>query len=171
MRTFIIAACCFTLSVTAVSAQEKSIREFRRQYCKAAATESITIGGLALSFARWGMSFDDGKDRDAAAVKHLLNNVRKVKIQTITNGNGRTISGEAIAELRKNLEEREHFEPLMEVRDKGSLIHILNKGKEDELGNLVMLVQDTDDFMIVSLHTSLKIADINSLIRQFAKNN
>jgi len=80
------------------------------------------------------------------------------------------VSGDDIADLKSNLQRNEHFDMLMEVRDKGNLVHVLNKGNDDELGNVVMLIQEQSDFVIVNLKTTLKFSEINSLIRQFASN-
>jgi len=169
MKSFIIAAGCFLLSATAVSAQDKSLREFRNKYRGAAETHTVGLGSFSMRLAGWCLSFDDS-DADAGAIKHALKNVRRVKIYTISNVNGTTVSNDDIADLKSNLQRNENFDLLMEVRDKGSLVHVLNKGKDDELGNVVMLVQDQQDFVIVNLQTTLKIAEINSLIRQFASN-
>jgi hypothetical protein len=170
MKSLIIAACCFGLSATAVVAQDKSLREFRNKYRGSAETHKVALGPFSMKMAGWCLSFDDDDDADLRTVKHLLKNVHRVKVYTITNVNGTTVKGEDITQLKNNLEHREHFDVLMEVRDKGSLIHVLNKGKDDELGKVVMLVQDENDFIIVNLDTNLKVADINSLIRQFASN-
>lgn len=169
MKSFIIAAGCFLLSASAVTAQDRCLREFRNKHRANAEVHTVSVGGFSMKLAGWCLSFADD-DADAKSVKHALNNVRRVKIYTISNVNGSTVSGDEIADLKSNLERNEHFDMLMEVRDKGSLVHILNKGKDDELGNVVMLIQDASDFVIVNLQTTMKISEVNSLIRQFASN-
>ncbi|MGO4291491.1 DUF4252 domain-containing protein [Chitinophaga sp. RAB17] len=169
MKSFIIAAGCFLLSASAVSAQDRCLREFRNKHRANAEVHTVSVGGFSMKLAGWCLSFA-GDDADAKSVKHALNNVRRVKVYTISNVNGSTVSRDEIADLKSNLERNEHFDMLMEVRDKGSLVHILNKGKDDELGNVVMLIQDASDFVIVNLQTTMKISEVNSLIRQFASN-
>lgn len=169
MKSFIIAAGCFLLSASAVTAQDRCLREFRNKHRANAEVHTVSLGGFSMKLAGWCLSFADD-DADAKSVKRALNNVRRVKIYTISNVNGSTVSGDEIADLKSNLERNEHFDMLMEVRDKGSLVHILNKGKDDELGNVVMLIQDASDFVIVNLQTTMKISEVNSLIRQFASN-
>jgi hypothetical protein len=169
MKSFIIAAGCFLLTASAVSAQDRCLREFRNKHRANAEVHTVAVGGFSLQLAGWCMSFA-GEDADAKSIKHALKNVRRVKVYTISNVNGSTVSYDDIAELKSNLQRNEHFDMLMEVRDKGSLIHVLNKGNDDELGHVIMLVQDEKDFVIVNLQTTLKIAEVNSLIRQFASN-
>lgn len=169
MKSFIIAAGCVLLSASAVSAQDRCLREFRNKHRAGSEVHTVSMGGVSLKLAGWCLSFADD-DADAKSVKHALKNVQKVKIYTISNVNGSTVSGEDIAELKSNLQRNEHFDLLMEVREKGNLVHVLNRGNDDELGNVVMLVQDQSDFVIVNLQTTLKMSDVNSLIRQFASN-
>jgi hypothetical protein len=169
MKSLLIAACCLALSATALKAQDKCLREFRNKYRGAAETHTLSAGSFSLKLAGWCLSFDE-EDADARTVRHALKNVQRVKVYTISNRNGNTASSEDIADLKSNLQRNENFDLLMEVRDKGNLIHVLNKGKDDELGNVVMLVQDDQDFVMVNLQTTLKISDVNSLIRQFASN-
>ena len=169
MKSFIIAAGCFLLSASAVSAQDKCLREFRNKHRANAEVHTVSLGGFSLKMVGWCLSFADD-DADAQSVKHALKNVRRVKVYTISNVNGTTVSGDDIADLKSNLQRNENFDMLMEVRDKGNLVQILNKGNEDELGNVVMLIQEESDFVIVNLQTTLKFSEINSLIRQFASN-
>ena len=169
MKSFIIAAGCLLLSASAVSAQDRALREFRNKHRANGEVHTVSVGGFSLKMAGWCLSFA-GEDADAKSVKHALQNVRRVKVYTISNVNGTTVSGDDIADLKSNLQRNEHFDMLMEVRDKGNLVHILNKGNDDELGNVVMLIQEESDFVIVNLQTTLKFSEINSLIRQFASN-
>lgn len=169
MKTFIISICLVAGSLVTATAQDKCLRQFRESYRGKAEVHSVRVGALPLRFAGWVMSFDSD-DKDAKAVKLMLKGVKKVKVYSIENFNGATVTGEDITRLKNDLQRKDNFEPLMEVRDKGSMIHVLNKGKDDELGNVVMLVQDDNEFLMVNLQTNLKITDINSLIRQFASN-
>lgn len=170
MKSLIIATSCFLLSATAISAQDRCLREFRNKHRSNSEVHTVAIGGFTMKMAGWCLSFADDDDKDAQTVKHALKNVRRVKVYTISNVNGNTISGEDIAELKSNLQRNEHFDMLMEVREKNNLVHVLNKGNDDELGNVIILLQDEQDFVMVNLQTTLKISDVNTLIRQFASN-
>ncbi|SEW50811.1 DUF4252 domain-containing protein [Chitinophaga arvensicola] len=169
MKSLLIAAGCLLLSATAVKAQDKSLRQFRNKYKGSAEVHTLKVGNFAFKLGSLCLSFDN-TDSDAKALRHAIKNVQRVKMYTISNVKGGTVSQDDIADLKSNLQRNENFDLLMEVREKGSLVHILNKGKDDELGNVVMLVQDENEFLIVNLQTSLKMSDINELIQQFASN-
>lgn len=169
MKSLLIAAGCLFLSATAVKAQDKCLREFRNKYKGSAEVHTVKVGNFAFKLGSLCLSFDNS-DKDARALSHAIKNISRVKIYTISNLNGGTVSADDIADLKSNLQRNENFDLLMEVREKGSLVHILNKGNEDELGNVVMLVQDDNEFVIVNLKTTLKMNDISELIQQFASN-
>ena len=169
MKSLLIAAGCMFLSATAVKAQDKCLREFRNKYKGSAEIHTVNLGKFALNLGSLCLSFDN-EDADAKAMGHALKGIQKVKVYTISNVKGGTVSYDDIADLKSNLQRNENFDLLMEARENGSRVHILNKGKDDELGNVVMLVQEENEFVIVNLQTTLKIADINHLIRQFASN-
>ncbi|NLR77626.1 DUF4252 domain-containing protein [Chitinophaga eiseniae] len=165
MKAFIIAGCCL-LAAVAVKAQDRSLREFRNKYRHCSEVHTISIGGFAMRLTGFCLSFsDDSKD-----MKGVMRGIQKAKVYTITNVNGNTVNSQDIADLKSNLLRNDHFDELMDVRDKNSRVHILNKGTDDELGKVVMLIQDESDFVIVNLQTTLKMSDINTLIRQFASN-
>ncbi|MFY0255598.1 DUF4252 domain-containing protein [Chitinophaga sp. 30R24] len=168
MKAFLIATCCLTLATSTAVAQEKSLRAFRNKY-RSAETHTLSLGSFPMRFASWYISFDK-EDADSKAVSHALKHVKRLKMYTITNINGDTVNYDDIADLKSNLQRNDHFDLLMEVREKNSLVHVLNKGTDDELGNVVLLIQDDKQFVIVNLQTSLKMADVNSLIQQFAAN-
>ncbi|WP_158563369.1 DUF4252 domain-containing protein [Chitinophaga silvatica] len=169
MKKYIIALGCL-LGVATTQAQTKSIKAFKEKYKNNAETQTFSMGGLKLKLLSFCLTFDDSDD--ATTVKNTLDNVRKVKIYTISNSKGSLIDPQDITDLKNTLRRNDHFDMLMEVRDKENLVQVLNKSNnDDELGNVVMLVQDQNDFVIVNLETTLKISDVNKLVKQFASNN
>ncbi|MBC9910164.1 DUF4252 domain-containing protein [Chitinophaga varians] len=169
MKKLLLGGCLLLASVSTVLAQDKSLREFRNKYRGKADVVSVKIGSFPLRLAGFVMSFSSG-DEEVKKLRPILKDIRKIKVHTIENPHGANVSNEDVATLMQQLQTKDHLETLMEVRDKGTLVHILNKGKDDELGNVVMLVQEDNEFLIVNLQTKLKIADINRLINQFASN-
>ena len=166
MKRYLLAlGCLFT--VATIQAQTKTIRDFRNKYKGSSETESIKVGGFALKLAGLCLSFDE--DDDSQALKYTINNVKRVKLYNFSNIKGETINPDDIIDLKNTLCRNDHFDVLMEVRDKNEQIHILNRSEtEEELGDVVMLVQDQDNLLIVNLNTTLKISDVNRLIKQFA---
>lgn len=169
MKKLLLGGCLLLASVSTILAQDKSLREFRNKYRGKADVISVKIGSFPLRMAGFVMSFSSD-DEDVKTLRPILKDVRKIKVHTIENPQGANVTSEDVAALMHRLQTKDHFETLMEVRDKGNMVHILNKGKDDELGNVVMLIQEDNEFLMVNLETKLKMADINRLINQFASN-
>lgn len=167
MKTFLVATTCL-LAVATTQAQTRSIRTFNNKYKGKSEIQHISVGGFSLRLAGFILKVD-GDDKDAQTLGQTLNRVKRAKIYTIADGS--QVDPNDIADLKNSLTRNDHFDVLMEVRDKQSIIEVLNKSEnEDELGNVVMLIRDEKDFVIVNVETTLKISDVNKLINQFAYN-
>ena len=170
MKYCAIILVCFVLAVNSATAQKRELRKFYREQRGNAETFKIGLGYVTLRLASWIIPAKLVGE-DGAQFKHLLSKVQRFKMYAISSYQGNdSVQTAAIQKLTKKLVEKEHFEPLVDVRDGGSIVHLLSKGKDDELGNVIVLVQDEHDFLIVHLHTHLLISDVNQIIRQFAKN-
>jgi hypothetical protein len=150
-------------------AQRKYLKEFRNAHRSEAQTFTVGVGSVPLRLASWIIPADAIDQESGMQVKHLVRKIRNVKLYTISMDD-RPVSGEEIIALKNKLIHKAGFESLMEVRDKGSIVHVLNKGNDDEIGNLVLLVQDEKDMVMVNLRTSLKMEDLNPLIHHFTDN-
>jgi len=164
-------ALCLTAAASPAFSQQKYLKKFQRNYYDRAETHRIGLGFL-IKVGRGLIPARLIGDEDVTTIKHLLKKVSKLKIYTITPDNHEAVAADDIVRLRQTLVDKAHLEPLLEVRDKESHVYMLNKGKNDELGNVVMLVQDDEDMVMLHFHTRLKMEDIQDLInRSIAKND
>ncbi|WP_291910637.1 DUF4252 domain-containing protein [Chitinophaga sp. CB10] len=170
MKTFLI-GCGMLLLAGTVSAQEKSIREFKNSFKGKADLTTVHLGSFAMKLAGLVIKMDKEDDPEAEAAKKLISKVKNVRIYSFENLDSTAIADNDVYRLKRNLEVKDHYELLMEVREQNNLVHILNKGRNDELGDLVMLIQGDRDLTVINLHTTLTIADVNGLVKQFASNN
>ncbi len=158
---------CLAFLAGPATAQKKYLKKFQRQCADSAETVRVGLGflvkvGGALIPARL---IGDEND-DAVVAKRLMKKISRLKVYYIDG----PVNNESLHQLRRNLIEKEHMDELMTVRDESSTVYMLNKGKDDELGNVVMLVKDEGELVMVHLHTSLLISDVQNLINHFAKN-
>jgi hypothetical protein len=157
------------LAVSPAMAQRKHLRKFYREYRGDAVRIKIGVGRVPLKLASWIMPASVMKE-EGVPLKRLLSKVQKIKVYTISGGGEYKVNTADIQRLKSTLIEKDKFEPLMEVRHDGSNIFMLNKGTEEELGNVVIFVQSEADFVIVNLRTHLHMNDVNQLIEGFARN-
>ena len=164
--TTVIVALLFV--VQPLKAQKRELRKFYYQHREHAASFKIGIGGVWLKMASWIVPASVEAE-DGMPLKRLLSKVHHLKIYTLEGDDDQPVETADIQNLKDKLVNKRKFESLMEVRHEHSIVHLLNKGKNDEIGELVMLVQDEKDFVIIHLHTNLHMSDINFLVQAFAK--
>lgn len=169
MKYFSILVAALLLAVSPAMAQKRSLRKFYRAHRGDAFTFRIGVGRVPLKLASWIVPKSAMKE-DSIPLKHLLSRVQKVKVYTISGDERPAVDIADMQQLKKTLIEKDKFEPLVEVREGNSVVHLLNRGKDDELGRVVILVQDESDFVMVNLRTTLQMKDVNMLIKGFAKN-
>ncbi|PWV51767.1 DUF4252 domain-containing protein [Chitinophaga sp. S165] len=169
MKYYSILIVLLMLAVSPAMAQKKALRKFYREHRGDAFTFRIGVGRVPLKLASWIVPASAMKE-DSVPLKHLLSKVQKVKVYTISGDERPAVDIADMQRLKQTLIDKDHFEPLLEVREGNSLVHLLNRGKEDELGHVVILVQDESDFVMVNLRTTLQMKDVNMLVKGFAKN-
>jgi len=160
----VLSLVAFLFLTTSTQAQDRLLSQFYHAHRGVAVTFKIGVGSIPMRFVA-NMIPNDSKNNSADA-KLLFSKIRKIKIYAMEGYDG-PIPTSDLLKLKKKLIDKEHFDVLMEVRDHGSFVHVLNKGADDELGNVVLLIQDEKDIVMVHLHTSLKVDDINMLINEF----
>lgn len=166
MKQLTIAIVTVLLCCSSAVAQKKCLKRFFREQKGMSFGIKIGVGALPLRIAS---SFIPA-DSETVALKHMLRHVQHVKVYAISGNRGEVVTPADVEKLKNTLQLKEHFEPLVDVRNGSSFVHVLNRGTEDELGNVIMLVQDENNFVIVHLRTTLDMKDVNGLIQQFAKN-
>lgn len=171
MKRSCIICLCLLLAAVPALCQQKYLKQFQREYADRATTFSMGLGFL-LKIGRPFVPAHAFGDEDGAIIKRMLNKVSRMKVYMISADDSETIDNKDIRRLQQTLIRRSGLEPLLEVRDHGSTVYMLNKGKGDELGNVVLLVKDEKDLVMLHFHTSMLMSDIQDLIdRSVAKNN
>lgn len=167
MKYIAIIAIVLLFAVSPAMAQKKSLRAFYREYRGECTGVRIGVGRVPLKLASWIIPANG--DEDTRQIKRVLGRVHKVKVYTLAGASKDLIDITAIRRLKETLISKDGFESLVEVRHEGAMVYMLNKGKDDELGNVVILVQDEADFVMVNLRTKLHTDDVNALIQGFVK--
>jgi hypothetical protein len=162
----------FLLVAGPAMGQKKCLRKFYHEQRRGqhAETFKIGLGRLTMKFANLFIPAHL-MEEDGIPFKRLISSVHRMKLYAISgDGPDSTVETTSIQRLKQQLIDKYKFESLVDVRHEGSIVHLLNKGDEDNVGHLIVLVQDAHDFVILDLRTSLKISDINQVVRQLAKN-
>lgn len=171
MKRYILLSACLLLGAMPALCQQKYLKSFQREYYDKATTFRMGLGFLI----RLGGSvipasaFDD---QEGAIIKRMLRKVSSMKLYVISAEDSETINSKDVRRLQQTLIRKSGLEPLLEIRDKSSSVYMLNKGKGDELGNVVMLIKEEKELVMLHFHTSMVMSDIQDLIdRSVARNN
>lgn len=171
MKRLSITCLCLLLAAAPALCQQKYLKRFQRQYYGKANTFRMGLGFLVkMGAAVMPARAIDGED--GVLIKSMLRKVSRLKLYMITAEDSSTIDSKDISRLKQTLINKSGLEPLLEVRDEGSSVFMLNKGEGDELGNVVVLVRDEKELVMLHFRTSMHLSDIQPLIdRALAKNN
>jgi hypothetical protein len=168
MKLLSITCLCLLLAAGPALSQGKYLKEFQQEYSgnantfRMGLTFFIKMGGMVVPARALG-------DEDGVIVKRLLKKVSYLKVYMVSGAD--SIDNGSIRRLRQKLINKSHLEPLLEIRDQGSTVFMMNKGKGDELGNVVLLVKDEQDLVMVHFHTSMLMSDIQDLIDRSVAHN
>jgi hypothetical protein len=163
LTAFSIALFAGMLLVTqTANAQSALLRDFRKSYWGKGETFTIGLGFVPLRMAGVFIT-KNSFEGEGRQVKRLLRKIRKIRIHTIESAD---IAKEDVAQLKASLVKK-RFEPLMEVRDKGSRVEIMSRGSEKKLGKVVMLVQDDSEMVMVALNTRISMDDLAKAAKYF----
>jgi hypothetical protein len=165
MRLLTITCICLLLAAAPAIAQKKYLKKFQREHRHNASTLRIGLGfwvkmGGAILPAR----AIDGEE--GVIIKRMLRKTGRMKLYLISGADSSVINNGDIRQLRQTLATRSGLEPLFEIRDQGSYIYMMNKGKGEELGNVVLLIRDEQDLAILHFHTRMQMSDIQDLINR-----
>jgi hypothetical protein len=169
MKLAISILLCLVLAAGPAFSQKKYLKQFQREY--RGETETLRIGlGFWIKVGGAVIPAHLIGDEDVTTVKRLLKKVSRLKVYMISAKDSGTIDNMAIHRLKQTLIDKVHMEPLLEVRDQGSTVYMLNKGKGDELGDVVVLIKDGGDLVMMDLHSRLHMSDIQDLLNRYVAN-
>ena len=60
--------------------------------------------------------------------------------------------------------QKQNYEPMISVRERGQDVQIFAKGKKDKLKKILILVKSDDEFVMMDMKTKIRTKDLNRLI-------
>ena len=164
MKNLLICIFLFSFSISAHS-QNRSIKNFYHKHKKEEGTRNFVIPGFLIWFGT-GIANEMVKDEEA---KVFLKFAKKFKtMRFLVQEDNNTISREDYNQLVAGAK-KSNYEELISVKDKGTTVHIMGRGKKDKLKNLLVLVSAEDSFVMMSMKTKIRTKDLNRLINDIMK--
>lgn len=119
----------------------------------------IWIGG--------GIAQSAVQDPNAKAGLRLARKVKKLRFMATEGDN--PITAAEVSDFITNIRST-GYEDLLIVQDGSSTVHMLSREKKEKLKNLVILVNDEEEFVFMDMKSRLKYEDLTGLANSFLKN-
>ncbi|MEL6637289.1 MAG: DUF4252 domain-containing protein [Bacteroidota bacterium] len=144
-----------------VQAQNKTIRQFYRQYKKAEKTRNFIVPGFLIKLGT-GLARDLVKSDDQYELLRLARKIRSARILYAEDRNPvpRTAMLQFLDDMRAS-----PFEELLRIQADGTNVEIMIDENGKKIKGLFIMVAEEDGFVMFHLKTRIKYKDLNRLIR------
>jgi hypothetical protein len=157
-------ALCLMLAISLTSfAQTKSINKFYRQYKH---QEEVTNFSLPGWLIRFGLGISGEKKNMEEVELTLVKSLKKVRL--LVSEGVTPIKKEDYNTLLTGLKE-ESFEDFFSLRQDGADVRLYVREKKDKVKNLLLLVNEDEEFVMISLKTKLPTEVLEEHKKEFAK--
>jgi len=154
------------LAPMVLMAQNKAITEFQNKYKDDRDASYVEISGSLFKFIS---SINDGDndelDPNLEALANIADGLTSMKILKIDKY-AADVTNSEIDELRKSLE-KDSYESLMSMKEGRKNIDFLAQGKANELRNMLIIVDDKEEFVIINIDGVLTSEDLSYLSRHY----
>ncbi|MDH3650545.1 MAG: DUF4252 domain-containing protein [Saprospiraceae bacterium] len=134
-------------------AQSEAVDEFFAKYKGTEDVISLSIGRILIHMGSWFIQ--------DPATKSIARKAKRVRL--LVNEDKNMVDPEDVTWLVRNLN-REHFEELMTVRSDGTYVQILGREDERYLRDLILLVDEEDEFALVTVRCKMTYDELESLM-------
>ncbi len=161
MKTYIF---LFLASIFLVSCgTPASVKNFYRQHKRGEEVTKMNIPGW-LIWLGTGIANEIVKEEEVKLGLSLAKKVRNLRF--LTDESGGQVSPEHVSRLVSNVK-KHSYEDLIYVREEAMTVNFMIRGKEDKIKNLLILVNDDNELVMVSMKTNLTIKDLSQVINSF----
>ena len=146
-----------------LEAQSKSFNQFYRQFHWSENSVKVTVPGLLIRMGAGIAKNHLENELEKSALKHAKK-IKKIKVLVLEGNKAMCVEDKSVKKLISGIE-NEKFETLVSVREGGETVKLFVKMKKDCIHNLIVIVDDDDEFVAVNLKTKLKMEDLGQFLR------
>jgi len=153
-----------------VMAQNKAVTDFQNKYKDDRDASYIEISGSLFKFiSSMNNSGNDEMDPDLKAIAKIAEGLKSMKVLKIDKYASDLSQGEIDA-LKSSLK-KDSYESLMTMKEGRKNINFMAQGNANELRNMLIIVDDKDEFVLINIDGVLTSKDLSYLSRNFEKLN
>lgn len=157
----------FALMISFNSQAQKSVRKFYNNVKKSEETVKMTLPGFLIHLGAGIARNHIDDDPDAKLALEMTKYIKKIKIVVAEDQN--SISKQDYQKFIDIARKRDKFNDLLMVKDGNTHVNIMMRGNSRKIKNLLVLVNDGDEFVMLSMKTSLKYKHLNKFLSAIVK--
>ncbi len=142
----------FALCPLFLFGQSKSVKKFYNKYANYENVSDVTLQGWVLKMAS---NFADDK-----TAERMLEKITKLRVLTMENGN--LVNPADYSKLMREVRS-DNFEDLIQIRNGTEHINLLIREDGETITDVVLFVNDADNFLLLSLEGALKFSDLQNI--------
>ena len=153
-KTTLIVALALVSSIA--FSQSKSVDSFKNKYKDDRDATVVTLQGNIFKLIGSIAEYSDDEDAQALAkVADGINSMQILSLPKYETG----LEAEEIKNLKSNIK-KESYEELMNMREGRETVVIYSQGSEDEVRNMLILVEEKNEFVLINIDGVLKMKDL-----------
>ena len=142
-------------------AQSKSVSAFQDKYNDHDDVTYVTIKGSLFSLIGSIAEYDDDADEDTKAMARIANGIKSMEVLQVPFYDT-DLNREEVSTFRKALT-KEDYEEFLMVKEGKELINVMAQGAADEIRNMLVLVEEKEEFTLISINGTLSMKDLSYL--------
>lgn len=151
----------FTILIIPICANsQSSINHFYKKHKRSENVVKFTVPGWLVNIASSIVASTTDDEQEKKAIK-LAKKIKKLKLLVMENEN--TVKKQDYKNLIIDLKDNS-FEDLLVVNSEGTKVNMLIREKKGKIKNFLLLVNDEEEFVMISIKSKLKIEDLQQLI-------
>ncbi len=164
MAFFTRSILCLLLSlfVLSISAAQQTPKQFYKTYKSQEGVRNFNIPGWVVWFGG-GLAYNTTTNSKTKQVLKLASKTRKLRIMVSEDGS--LISPQMQKRFVQDLQEKEYTD-LIHVRESDTRIDVLILEKKDKIKELVVLVNEMDEFVFVQWKTNLSYKYLSKILSE-----
>lgn len=142
-------------------AQSKSVTNFQDKYSSHDDVTYVSIKGSLFNLIASIAEYDDEQDEDFQAMARIAKGIKSMQVLQVPFYET-DLNREEVASFRKALA-KEDYEEFLTVKDGKELINVMAQGAADEIRNMLVLVEEKEEFTLISINGTLSMKDLSYL--------
>lgn len=144
-----------------ISYGQTTVEKFQDKYRGDRDATLVSVSGSL--FKLLGNIAEYGDDEESETVARIAKGIKSLQVLSIPMFDS-GLDFDEIKKLRSDLA-KEKYEELMNIKEGRETINILAQGSDSEVRNMVILVEEKDDFALINIDGVLSMKDLSYLAK------